>query len=59
VMGDVAATLDLDGLRAILIPHLGSATRETRGKMARIAAENIVARLKGQMPPNCLNPEVL
>ena len=44
---------------AILIPHLGSATQETRGKMAHIAAENIVARLKGEMPPNCVNPEVL
>jgi glyoxylate reductase len=44
---------------AVIIPHLGSATLETRGKMATIAAENIVARLNGQTPPNCVNPEVL
>lgn len=44
---------------ALLIPHLGSATRETRGKMAEIAATNIIARLNGRRPPNCVNPEVL
>lgn len=43
---------------ALIVPHLGSATLETRGKMARIAAENIVARLRGERPPNCVNPEV-
>jgi glyoxylate reductase len=44
---------------AVIIPHLGSATLETRGKMATIAAQNIVARLNGETPPNCVNPEVL
>lgn len=44
---------------AMIIPHLGSATLETRGKMASIAATNIVARLRGERPPNCVNPEVL
>ncbi|MCP4639838.1 MAG: D-glycerate dehydrogenase, partial [bacterium] len=44
---------------AILIPHLGSATQETRGKMAEIAATNIVERLNGRTPPTCVNPEVL
>jgi glyoxylate reductase len=44
---------------AVLIPHLGSATQETRGKMAEMAAANIVACLTGQAPPNCVNPEVL
>lgn len=43
----------------LLIPHLGSATHDTRGKMALMAAQNIVARLAGQTPPNCVNPEVL
>lgn len=43
----------------VIIPHLGSATLETRGKMASIAATNIVARLRGERPPNCVNPEVL
>ena len=44
---------------AVLLPHLGSATLETRTKMALIAAENIVAFLRGERPPNCVNPEVL
>ena len=44
---------------ALLIPHLGSATKETRAKMAEIAAANIIARLNGETPPNCVNPEVL
>lgn len=43
----------------VLLPHLGSATIETRTKMAIIAAENIVARLSGKVPPNLINPEVL
>lgn len=44
---------------ALLIPHLGSATRETRAKMAQIAAANIVAYFRDRRPPNCVNPEVL
>ncbi len=43
----------------VLAPHLGSATTETRTKMATMAAENIIAVLKKQRPPNCVNPEVL
>lgn len=43
----------------MLIPHLGSATLDTRGMMGFIAATNVVARLRGQRPPNCVNPEVL
>jgi len=44
---------------AVLLPHLGSATLETRTKMGTIAAVNILARLAGGPPKNCLNPEVL
>jgi glyoxylate reductase len=43
----------------VLTPHLGSASRETRTKMARMAAENIAAFFAGRQPPNCLNPEAL
>jgi len=42
----------------ILQPHSASATYETRSKMATIAAENMIAGLKGEIPPNCINPEV-
>lgn len=36
----------------ILTPHLASASLETRGKMAEMAAENIIAALENQTPPN-------
>jgi lactate dehydrogenase-like 2-hydroxyacid dehydrogenase len=42
----------------VLQPHSASATFETRSKMATIAAENMIAGLKGEIPPNCINPEV-
>lgn len=44
---------------AMLLPHMGSGTFETRGKMAEIAAKNIIAVLGGQAPLNCVNPEAL
>ncbi|HEY9073343.1 MAG TPA: D-glycerate dehydrogenase, partial [Desulfobaccales bacterium] len=40
---------------AVLLPHLGSATVETRTRMAVMAAENLLAGLRGDPPPNCLN----
>jgi len=43
---------------AVVIPHLGSATVETRDAMGRVAAENLVAALEGRRPPTLLNPEV-
>ena len=43
---------DLVGLdNAFLIPHLGSATRETRTAMAELAAANAIAVLAGRDPP--------
>ena len=44
---------------AVLLPHLGSASEATRGRMATIAADNIITRLNGDTPPNCINPEAL
>ena len=40
---------------AVLIPHLGSATVETRTAMANLAATNALAFLDGKMPPNPVN----
>ncbi|HEY6906774.1 MAG TPA: D-glycerate dehydrogenase [Ignavibacteriaceae bacterium] len=34
----------------VLLPHLGSATEDSRGNMARLAAENVIAVLKGNSP---------
>lgn len=43
----------------VLLPHLGSATHETRNRMAEMAAQNALAALRGEVPPNLVNPEVL
>ena len=42
-----------------LLPHVGSATAETRRRMAILASENLLAALRGQRPPNLVNPEAL
>ena len=41
----------------ILTPHIGSATWESRDQMAMLAAENLIAMIKGETPPNLVNPE--
>lgn len=43
----------------VALPHIGSATHETRHAMARCAAENIVAALEGTLATNIVNPDVL
>jgi len=43
----------------VMAPHMGSASVETRSKMAAMAAQNVTALFSGQRPPNMLNPEVL
>lgn len=43
----------------ILTPHIGSATWESRDQMAMLAADNMIAMIKGETPPNLLNPEAL
>ncbi len=45
--------LPLDNV--VLIPHLGSATNETRGAMARLAADNVVEVLAGRPPVTPVN----
>jgi glyoxylate reductase len=42
----------------LLLPHVGSATLETRTRMAAMAAQNLIAGLSGQTPPNVVNPDV-
>ncbi|UCG92474.1 MAG: D-glycerate dehydrogenase [candidate division WOR-3 bacterium] len=44
---------------AVLVPHIGSASVETRTKMAMMVTENIIAVLvHNTTPPNIVNPEV-
>jgi len=49
--------VDLDNV--VLLPHLGSATIETRTAMGVLAAENAVLALRGERPKSPVNPEVL
>lgn len=56
----LAADSPLLAMRNVVaLPHIGSATRETRHAMARCAAENLVAALAGTLRLNVANPEVL
>ena len=43
----------------VLVPHLGSATVETRAAMGMLAARNLVAVLSGEPPSTPVNPEAL
>lgn len=43
----------------VLTPHIGSATTETRLRMSMTAATNIGVMLRGEHPPNPVNPEAL
>ncbi|MFN4191158.1 MAG: glyoxylate reductase [Pseudothermotoga sp.] len=43
----------------VLAPHIGSASHTTRIRMSIMAAENIVKALKGEIPPNLVNTEIL
>jgi lactate dehydrogenase-like 2-hydroxyacid dehydrogenase len=42
----------------IVVPHIASASVHTRAKMSEMAAENLLAGVKGERLPNCVNPEV-
>jgi glyoxylate reductase len=42
----------------LIVPHIASASRATRGKMAEMAAANLLAGLRGERLPTPVNPEV-
>jgi len=42
----------------VIVPHIASASVATRGKMAEMAAQNLIAGLRGEPLPHCVNPEV-
>jgi len=42
----------------VIVPHLGSASKKTRDMMSLLAAQNLIAGLKGERLPNCVNPEI-
>ncbi len=43
----------------VTVPHIGSATEETRNAMAARALGNLLMGLEGQRPRDLVNPEVL
>ena len=44
---------------AIVLPHIGTATEETRRAMRELAVTNLLAVLRGETPPAIVNPEAL
>jgi glyoxylate reductase len=48
--------LSLDN--CLVVPHIASASRATRGRMAQIAAANLLAGVRGERLPAPVNPEV-
>ena len=53
-MAEGLAELD----NAVIVPHIASASRDTRNKMATVCAENAVAHSRLEKAPHCVNPEV-
>jgi len=49
----------LENPRAVLAPHLGSATRNTRARMAEAAAQSIADLFAGRRPSTVVNPDAL
>jgi glyoxylate reductase len=50
---------DLLGMdQVVLTPHIGSGVRDIREEIAVIVANNILAAIRGERPPNVYNPEI-
>jgi lactate dehydrogenase-like 2-hydroxyacid dehydrogenase len=52
-----AGLAELDNV--VIVPHIASATIQTRLAMGKIAIDNVISVLKGEPPQTCINPEVL
>ena len=48
--------LTLDNI--VIVPHIASASTSSRNMMSWMAAQNLIAGLKGERLPNCVNPQV-
>lgn len=49
----------MDAPNLIVVPHVASATHATRAAMADIAVDNLLAGLRGEPMPHCVNAESL
>jgi lactate dehydrogenase-like 2-hydroxyacid dehydrogenase len=47
----------LESGRAVVTPHIGSASRKTRELMASMAVDNLLGALRGERMPHLANPE--
>lgn len=55
----VSASHPLLGFPNVVIaPHIGSATLGTRSQMAQLAVDNLLAGLRGEPMPHCVNPDM-
>jgi glyoxylate reductase len=43
---------------ALVVPHIASASRATRARMAVMAADNLIAGVRGERLPTPVNPEI-
>ena len=53
-LDDPLLTLD----NCLVVPHIASASVATRTKMAQMAVDNVIAGIRGERLPTCVNPEV-
>ena len=51
-----SSLLQLDNV--IVVPHIASASRTSRDQMSWMAAQNLIAGVKSEQLPNCVNPQV-
>ncbi|MCY3638032.1 MAG: D-glycerate dehydrogenase, partial [Chloroflexi bacterium] len=49
--------LTLDNL--LVTPHIASASHQTVRRMGQMSADNIIAAIKGETMPGCVNPDAL
>ena len=49
----------LDLPNVVCLPHIGTATTQTRRHMRELAVENLLTALAGETPPAVVNPEVV
>ena len=47
--------LEMDNVT--LLPHIASATVGTRKKMSEMTVDNVLAVIRGELPPNCVNAD--
>jgi glyoxylate reductase len=47
----------LEAPNLLVVPHMGSATEQTRERMASLAVDGLLAGLSGERPKHLVNPQ--